>query len=110
MCEKLLTNRIAEMFRLILLVFLSITELVSGSSILVKDGVYSRVTVQIQDQPQPDSCVDFLDHLEVRNHLIFIVFFYSLVIKSSTFVVTVSFNFTCLDTKRQSKLSENNSC
>ena len=39
-----------------------------SSSILVKDGVYSRVTVQIQDQPQPSSCVAFLDHLEVREH------------------------------------------
>merc|ERR1740129_611924 len=53
------------MFRLVLLLLFSIIgELVNSSSILVKDGVYSRVTVQIQDQPQPSSCVDFLDHLE----------------------------------------------
>ena len=57
----------AEMFRLVLLLFL-IIQTVKGSSILVKDGVYSRVTVQIQDQPQPSSCVAFLDHLEVREH------------------------------------------
>ena len=60
------------MFRLVLLLLFSIIgELVNSSSILVKDGVYSRVTVQIQDQPQPSSCVDFLDHLEVRELFIF---------------------------------------
>ena len=65
MCTKLI--KLAEMFRLILwLLFSTTTTTVTGSSILVKDGVYSRVTVQIQDQPQPNSCVEFLDHLEVR--------------------------------------------
>ena len=57
----------AEMFRLVLLLCF-IIQTVKSSSILVKDGVYSRVTVQIQDQPQPSSCVAFLDHLEVREH------------------------------------------
>ena len=67
------------MFRLVLLLLFSIIgELVNSSSILVKDGVYSRVTVQIQDQPQPSSCVDFLDHLEVRKK----VYFFTSVIPS----------------------------
>ena len=67
------------MFRLVLLLLFSIIgELVNSSSILVKDGVYSRVTVQIQDQPQPSSCVDFLDHLEVREK----VYFFTSVIPS----------------------------
>jgi hypothetical protein len=62
------------MFRLVLLLLFSIIgELVNSSSILVKDGVYSRVTVQIQDQPQPSNCVDFLDHLEVREKFIFLL-------------------------------------
>ena len=66
MCKK--PTKFAEnMFRLVLLLF-SILQTVKCSSILVKDGVYSRVTVQIQDQPQPSSCVAFLDHLEVRDY------------------------------------------
>ena len=68
MCTKLIC-KLAEMFRLILWLLFSTT--VTGSSILVKDGVYSRVTVQIQDQPQPSSCVDFLDHLEVGEYVVY---------------------------------------
>jgi hypothetical protein len=42
----------------------------SGSSILVQDGVYTRVTVQIEPQPQPENCVAFLDQLEVRHWIL----------------------------------------
>ena len=45
---------------------LCLSTAVTSSAIRVQDGVYTRVTVQIEDQPQPASCVDFLDHLEVR--------------------------------------------
>ena len=49
-----------------LCIFLAIFAVAQSSSILVQDGVYSRVTVQISDQRQPENCVQFLDHLEVR--------------------------------------------
>ena len=54
----------------ILLLFMTIAfssdlHLVKCSQILVENGVYSRVTVQIEPQPQPADCVDFLDKLEV---------------------------------------------
>ena len=54
----------------ILLLFMTIAlssdlHLVNCSQILVENGVYSRVTVQIEPQPQPADCVDFLDKLEV---------------------------------------------
>ena len=45
--------------------------LVNCSQILVENGVYSRVTVQIEPQPQPADCVDFLDKLEVGKRLFF---------------------------------------
>jgi hypothetical protein len=35
---------------------------------IVQDGVYSRVTVQIEAQPQPENCVEFLNQLEVRKN------------------------------------------
>ena len=58
----------------ILLLFMTIAlssdlHLVNCSQILVENGVYSRVTVQIEPQPQPADCVDFLDKLEVGKHL-----------------------------------------
>ena len=40
--------------------------LASASPVTVEDGVYSRVTVQIEAQPQPENCVEFLNQLEVR--------------------------------------------
>ena len=39
--------------------------LVCSSQLLVDNGIYSRVTVQILPQKQPDNCVEFLDRLEV---------------------------------------------
>ena len=38
----------------------------ADSSLHVENGVYSRVTVQIEEQPQPENCVEYLNHLEVR--------------------------------------------
>lgn len=38
---------------------------VVDSQLLVDNGIYTRVTVQIQPQKQPDNCVEFLDRLEV---------------------------------------------
>ena len=38
----------------------------ADSSLRVENGVYSRVTVQIEEQPQPENCVEYLNHLEVR--------------------------------------------
>ena len=60
----------------ILLLFMTIAlssdlHLVNCSQILVENGVYSRVTVQIEPQPQPADCVDFLDKLEVGKRLFF---------------------------------------
>ena len=51
----------------IVLFFIAYSDLflVNCSQILVENGVYSRVTVQIESQPQPQNCVDFLDKLEV---------------------------------------------
>ena len=55
------------MARLKLLVFLTVIQCVFvASKLLVENGVYSRVTVQIQPQKQPENCVEFLDRLEVR--------------------------------------------
>ena len=61
----------------ILLLFMTIAlssdlHLVNCSQILVENGVYSRVTVQIEPQPQPADCVDFLDKLEVGKTYLFI--------------------------------------
>ena len=51
--------------RICLLLFL-VSSVTAASSILVKDGIYSRVTVQIEPQTQqPENCVGFLDQLEV---------------------------------------------
>ena len=62
---------VAKMMKMkILLLFMiafSDLHLVKCSQILVENGVYSRVTVQIEPQPQPADCVDFLDKLEVGN-------------------------------------------
>ena len=72
------------MFRLRLLQLLNIIAFVASSSILVQDGVYSRVTVQIEElQPQPENCVDFLDHLEVSLlgfHLVLLPFYYNVTV------------------------------
>ena len=46
---------------------LSVDLVLCSSSLLIKDGVYSRITVQIEPQTQPDNCVEFLDHLEVSS-------------------------------------------
>ena len=55
------------MARLKLLVFLTVIQCVFvASKLLVENGVYSRLTVQIQPQKQPENCVEFLDRLEVR--------------------------------------------
>ena len=53
----------------ILTIIVNLSVVRAESSILVNDGVYTRVTVQIEPQPQPDNCVEFLDQLEVSpNH------------------------------------------
>ena len=50
------------------MVVFSAKHLINGSQILVENGIYSRVTVQIEPtNPQPSNCVDFLDKLEVSN-------------------------------------------
>ena len=49
----------------ILTIIVNFSVVRAESSILVNDGVYTRVTVQIEPQPQPDNCVEFLDQLEV---------------------------------------------
>lgn len=54
------------------LIALSDLHLVTCSQILVENGVYSRVTVRIEPQPQPENCVDFLDKLEVSFLVVFI--------------------------------------
>ena len=46
---------------------LSFDLVLCSSSLLIEDGVYSRITVQIEPQTQPENCVEFLDHLEVRS-------------------------------------------
>ena len=67
---------VAKMMKMkILLLFMTIAfssdlHLVNCSQILVENGVYSRVTVQIEPQPQPADCVDFLDKLEVGKILL----------------------------------------
>lgn len=38
---------------------------VGSSPLEVDEGLYSRVTVQIEAQPQPENCVEFLNQLEV---------------------------------------------
>ena len=55
----------------IVLFFIAYSDLflVNCSQILVENGVYSRVTVQIESQPQPQNCVDFLDKLEVSKSI-----------------------------------------
>ena len=44
---------------------LAVVFVVVESQMLVDNGIYTRVTVQIQPQKQPDNCVEFLDRLEV---------------------------------------------
>ena len=56
-----------EVFWRFFALLMGLEAVLASSSIFVQDGIYSRVTVQIEDQPQPASCVDFLDHLEVRS-------------------------------------------
>jgi 7,8-dihydro-6-hydroxymethylpterin-pyrophosphokinase len=48
------------------IVVASLLSTASSSPATVEDGVYSRVTVQIEPQPQPENCVEFLNQLEVR--------------------------------------------
>ena len=57
----------------IVLFFIAYSDLflVNCSQILVENGVYSRVTVQIESQPQPQNCVDFLDKLEVSKSIFY---------------------------------------
>jgi hypothetical protein len=50
-----------------LVVVFSIFQTLNASPVVVEDGVYSRVTVQIEAQPQPENCVEFLNQLEVGN-------------------------------------------
>ena len=50
-----------------LFVVFSIFQTLNASPVVVEDGVYSRVTVQIEAQPQPENCVEFLNQLEVGN-------------------------------------------
>ena len=67
------TNNVAKMkvlnFVLLFVTFVFLSDLnevfVCGSPMLVENGIYSRVTVQIEPQPQPKNCVEFLDKLEV---------------------------------------------
>jgi len=47
---------------------LLLASFVASSPLTVQEGVYSRVTVQIEAQPQPENCVEFLNQLEVRNY------------------------------------------
>ena len=63
-------TKMSILFGSVMLTFIvNFTAVRAESSILVKDGVYTRVTVQIEPQPQPDNCVEFLDQLEVSpNH------------------------------------------
>ena len=58
------------MMKILLLFMIAFSDLhlVECSQILAENGVYSRVTVQIEPQPQPPNCVDFLDKLEVSNN------------------------------------------
>ena len=53
----------------IITLIVNFTAVRAESSILVKDGVYTRLTVQIEPQPQPDNCVEFLDQLEVSPNI-----------------------------------------
>ena len=53
---------------LLFIIAFSDLHLVKCSQILVENGIYSRVTVQIEPQPQPTNCVDFLDKLEVSHN------------------------------------------
>ena len=60
---------VVKMKRVSILLFFVIAfsdlQVVKCSQIVVENGVYSRVTVQIDPQPQPSNCVHFLDKLEV---------------------------------------------
>ena len=51
--------------KLMFLQTLAVVFVVVESQMLVDNGIYTRVTVQIQPQKQPDNCVEFLDRLEV---------------------------------------------
>ena len=64
--------KMSILFGSVILTFIvNFTAVRAESSILVKDGVYTRVTVQIEPQPQPDNCVEFLDQLEVSPNYTF---------------------------------------
>ena len=56
---------------LILCLFLGL-EAKASSSLFVENGVYSRVTIQIEEQQQPENCVEYLNHLEVSKSFLFI--------------------------------------
>jgi len=62
---KMMSTKFA--FSIVFLILSLKTFAVNGSSspLVVEDGVYSRVTVQIEPQPQPENCVEFLNQLEV---------------------------------------------
>ena len=57
---KMLTMNVVLLF----MIAFSGIHLVKCSQILVENGVYSRVTVQIEPQPQPSNCVDYLDNFD----------------------------------------------
>ena len=63
---KMLTMKVLLLF----MIAFSDLHFVKCSQILVENGVYSRVTVQIEPQPQPSNCVDYLDKLEVSNSVV----------------------------------------
>ena len=61
---KMLTMKVLLLF----MIAFSDLHFAKCSQILVENGVYSRVTVQIEPQPQPSNCVDYLDKLEVSSN------------------------------------------
>ena len=60
------TMRMLKFILFLITIAISDLNVVNCSQILVENGIYSRVTVQIEPQPQPANCVEFLDKLEVR--------------------------------------------
>ena len=64
---KMMSTKFAFWFTLHILSLKTFGVNGSSSPLIVEDGVYSRVTVQIEPQPQPENCVEFLNQLEVGN-------------------------------------------
>ena len=64
------TNMTKIWTTLILCLFLGEQAVKASSSLFVENGVYSRVTIQIEEQQQPENCVEYLNHLEVSKTLL----------------------------------------